>query len=145
MGRVRRPLVNLLTIVSVVLCAAGGALWARSYFVQDIFLLADREGHSTLVAHSSAGSFVLFVQPRPGGPVSVDYFTNSPSAFAPPVTALITFRYDPNFATPIIVFPQWTIVAFAAPLPIARFYLWRRRGRRAAGRGFPVDAATTTA
>jgi hypothetical protein len=34
---VKRRLLNLLTLLSRLLCGAVVALWARSYFVQDLF------------------------------------------------------------------------------------------------------------
>ena len=59
----RRRLLNLLTALSMLLCAATVVLWARGYRVKDVLLWPTAGGMATL--ESNRGQFVLVVMRSP--------------------------------------------------------------------------------
>ena len=142
----RRLAVNLLTWLSLLLFVAGCALWVRSYFVQDVLVFALPDGTTATVVHSNAGSFLVMGRDGSAFPASVEHLREEVGPLAD-AEGLITFLYDrnPTLGMRAIVFPQWAAVAPCARVPVARLTVRRRRRRRSAARGFPVNAAEPTA
>lgn len=145
---VRRLLISFVTGLSLFLFVAGCALWARSYFVQDVLVFALPDGRTTSAVHSTAGSIVLLRRDGLAFPTSANHFTEDAHAWAEGPGGLVTFIYDRNPSDPglsAIVFPHWVAAVPFAMIPAARLVLRAVRRRRSAGRGFPVNSAEQTA
>jgi hypothetical protein len=135
----KRSLLNLLTVLSLLLCVAGAAAWARSYVAVDVVTV--RSGRRQADLFCNRGSYVLrsFVHEADYGrswawvvdPAQVDAAT----AFRE--LAHFEWSTDRVFSTPVlyVIAPQWTVPAAFGILPAGRL-VRRRRWRRwqAAGR-----------
>jgi hypothetical protein len=132
-------LLNLLTALSLLLCASVAALWIRSYFVHDILhvftpgrwvILQCHSGGFGATANASvADKYLVTWESEPGE-----------MGLAPGELSRFDYTSGPSFGT-MLIFPLWTAVALFALPPLVRLALWRRR-RRSAAPGFPVEATT---
>ena len=132
-----RRLLNLLTIVSLLLCVAACALWMRSYWSYDILFA----GGSTVFAelHSAKGGVTWigqwesdarrnawvrvtsFPAANHGDQGLLEFGGSSQRSKAPPVT----WRALAAWA------PHWAVAGAAGALPTRRMLARRRRSRRA--------------
>jgi hypothetical protein len=155
----KRRLLNLLTLLSLLLCVAVAALWVRSYWVSDAILIANGAGERG--AQTVFGTGVLVTNNMPHGRARLrwDRFDGgllsawedgSPRSLpnrlgfgyrftrlAPAGTRVTTPDADvalpPIISTRKVMVPLWLPVALFALLPAARLYR-RIRPRYAAGR-----------
>ena len=122
----KRRLVNLVTLLSLLLCVAVVGLWVRSYRVSDI--LERSNGHRHFALHSVNGLMGVVFQRLPDDvgrhgllwtveDVIVDYSAGR---------ALVRFEWR----TSHILFPQWVIVILSATLPAVTLRRIMRRRRR---------------
>jgi hypothetical protein len=148
---VRRLLVNLLTCLSLLLAVSTCALWVRSYFVGDGVLVNLGTPLLAIDAprlsfNSVAGTVGVFWERWP--PIQFEVLRTTASA--KPIgggylRALVMFDAGtlPWGGGHMVMFPHWTAAVFFSLLPAVRLVL-RRRRRRSAARGFPVDATPPT-
>lgn len=134
----RRHPLNVLPIVSLLLCLAVVALWVRSYVVHD-WVCAARGGRAVYV-HSSAGSITVVSDAGTAGPATaVHWFADRDPmpAGGTRLAALVHFHAGtlPGLRITLVRFPHWAAAVVAAAWPLARLV---RRRRTPAG-GFPVD------
>jgi hypothetical protein len=138
---VRRLLVNVLSVVSLLVALAIALLWARSYLVQDVLLIYT--GRNGVGIHSTGGHFVVLHDFAPSTwyepGVSWQREDDVTPYGASVALALLRFDVERFSNGRLWVFPQWPLVALALVLPTARL-LFRRR-LKAGGAGFPLDAA----
>jgi hypothetical protein len=131
-----RRLLSLLTLLSLLLCAAACVLWVRSYWVSE-----------AVVAHRAAWTYgvvsrsgvVRFVREPPPifTPATWEWVSTRPSAApAMPAPGFLGFGYfaDPVAGVRIVYMPWWSvlILAFAPSLLLRRSHGLRRAARRRA-------------
>ena len=156
---VKRRLLNLLTVLSLLLCAAVVALWVRSYFRVDIWVFverADARGLSLDYLVSDHGKFQIR---RSGGRPAPGYRRFEVDHRVEPASYGRDYRkvYDMGRASPAgvrtnfwfagfglfrygyaagwhadVVVPQWLVALIFASLPAARLYR-RPRAKRPPG------------
>jgi hypothetical protein len=129
-----KRLLNLLTLLSLLLCVAVVALWVRSYLVQDH--LTVRRPHRHITVGTEYGAFVIFhtsydddigtswnwnVEPLPYQP-----------GLSPLALALVTIEATQGFSpqTLVIVLPQWAVAAVFGTFPVGRLIRHHRSRRR---------------
>ena len=139
-----RFLLNLLTALSLLLCATAGALWARSYSFMDFRSVQDRSTGTALAA--SRGQVMLerthAVPPNAYPPTegvftargaATDLAALSPSGLATDL-AFAGFGYRtvvrPDEFRRAVFVPFWAIAAALLTLPAARAIAFARRRRR---------------
>ena len=128
----RRRLLNLLTLLSLLLCVAVVVVWVRSYWASDTIKIK-HEGRLTNV-HSVGGSFrvIVFASPNPF-PARFKVRTSEPQPSELARPGLTTFESGADVADGVlyfVAFPQWTVVALCAVLPAARLARQARRDLR---------------
>jgi hypothetical protein len=154
-----RRLLNLLTVLSLLLCVAAVALWARSNWACDYWFRGDErapDDASVWAAASGPGALWLYHESydarmrQRSGPALVGGFR---SQERPPDVLLMSdptfpgnedFRHlwfawksadDGPFGDQLLIIPDWCLVVVAALLPAGRFFGWHIRWhRRKAGR-----------
>lgn len=128
-----RRLVHILTVGSVVLCAALTAAWARSYFIEDEVIFT--RGTRRVGLYSNGGQLVVVVhrasQDRGRG---IEWNRDTSTAGTPySVNRLVALGLFKRVQTPsgsYCIFPHWPLAAFAAAptgIRIARQRAARRR------------------
>jgi hypothetical protein len=132
----RRRLLNLLTVLSVLVCVAAVALWVRSYWRYDLGSVAI--GYEEVGYHSLRGHLMGFwsshIGQRPES--GRNTFRCTPGEWR--WGSLLEFHGDwwavydqPPHVTRISVsFPHWTLAAVAAVPPAAAVIRRRRRRKR---------------
>jgi hypothetical protein len=130
-----RHLLNLLTLLSLVLCVAVVALWVRSYWAQDT-LMVMRGARLTNVG-SVGGSFFISLHASPFPlPRRVIVHASDPGMtrgdFAQNLIGFMAAEDVPEGTLGFVMFPQWTVVAACVAMPGTRLARRRRRKRREA-------------
>ena len=154
-----RPLLNLVTTLSLLACAAVVALWVRSYWVSDAVLGGNRSGEWGTQTLSGTWAFVRTNAPHGHATLRWDRFDSRLSSVWEDGSALslpnrLGFGYrsrllptanirlpnpepgvtlPPLIVTRMVLLPLWLAAAVLAVLPAARLYR-RIRPRYAAGR-----------
>lgn len=139
----KRRVLNILTALSLLVAAAGAAVWGRSYAVADSVSI--QRGTRAINLFSDGGSYVIitFLQRADDGS---SWAWEAEVTGVDPATAgrrLLHFEWTrhtslQDWRSPVYVAaPQWTVPALFGALPAIRISRWRRR-RRAAGPGFPL-------
>ena len=149
MPPLRRLPLNLLTLLSLLLCAALAALWARSYWRED-GLAWERRTHEHSVV--SLWGLLRFdygmeVVPLPGSPGRSGFARTSMPAHPdsgasiwgetrhPTSTCVWGLGLNAHSPPQTLYVPHWVLVATTAALPVARLArAWTARRRRRAGR-----------
>lgn len=145
----RRWLFNLLALLSLLVCIASLALWARSYWFRDEIALSRGRCLVTL-ASGGSGCDVEWTTDWPGNPAigplhrSRRIASHPMSARARPIRSLWNFSYQtsitgvgPDDGTPGIptrfhrlAAPLWLVTLITAALPAHRLRQRRSRARR---------------
>ena len=138
----KRPLLNLLAALSLLLCVGTALLWVRSYRGCDALLVPRRPGDRVCVT-SEFGVVVVEVEGALRGVPQTgwEYFA-SPLPRRWPVRRSAGFEvYRGSVAhyvrlppTPLhgVTVPHWFLLIATAILPAWRYERWRRRSRAAA-------------
>ena len=122
-------LLNLLTILSLLLCVAAVVLWARSYFVQDMLYVP--VGRRTAVIQSASGQLFTLVVRQPIGARWLRQPGKPPEGDSR-IGALVRVRWDfgSRSQSHYLILPHWPVAALAALPLVARVVIRRwRRGR----------------
>ena len=139
----KRRLLNVLTVFSLLISAAAGALCARSYGTEDV-LTVTTGGPRTIVARSAAGSIVLTEEMTPARRWFTNVTANDLTSFDERIAASNAVPCgDAYMGLPVLshwTFPHWAVVMAAVLLPAFRCIY--PHVHRCAARGFPVGAAT---
>ena len=148
----KRRLLNILTALSLLLCATSVALWVRSYRASDGLTVNRKDGTSAgVLVLSERGRLLLAVQPDPGrtmiparGGGRLYFGTEAPVPGERPTWSWLyaadpeTFRHEaggflvqvtPDFLW-LFTVPWWAAAAACAVIPAARV---PRRTRRRPG------------
>jgi hypothetical protein len=147
MRRLGRILLNALTIGSLVLCLAVVVLWARSYWLYDLFGWRQPprpDGDRVFVdLVSGAGGVAMEVSRHPSG--RAKRYPGDGWYWVTPVPFRMVYASDkgrtrwgfafdrlegPFGPYTLIIFPLWLPAALFAALPVARGALFVRRRRR---------------
>jgi hypothetical protein len=144
--RLRRILLKAATVLSLLLCAATGALWVRSYrTIDDVSYVADGPLPSvSYFANSVDGGMTLdrFVRsapspPTPGRvPAGFSARHGEPRRFRPPLNWLgfgADVRTGPFGIQYEVVVPYYAVVLITSVLPALALWRYVRRPRRADG------------
>jgi hypothetical protein len=156
---VRRRLLNLLTVLSLLLCVATGVLWIRSHFVEDQLIWRNVNGArwvSTAPGHLVIGLELADWSGWPTDSYGVRYERGQPLPVAEHVVRTLVLNVGPRdtfeqwqragfgwwrwrpasrasvFAR--LVVPLWAVIPVTAALPLWRGIRAWRRSRRNAGR-----------
>jgi hypothetical protein len=121
----KRRLLNLLTVLSVLLCLAFSAAWVRGSFAEDGIRLATSRGqrmrvgwgHGILVA-----SYELRIHPKPRSPTPAVRWHLRPPPFFEPIRTPSGFFHRGRLSdlAGYTTVPLWLPVLLAALLPLAR-------------------------
>ena len=127
-----RRLLNLVTGVSVLVCAAAAGIWARSLQFGDC--VSVRLGARVVYVTSEGGCYACSTFTRPearGVRWSWGSYAKRCGA-ARAARSLVHFAFGPEAGAHDFVVPQWIVPAVFGALPAARIAGWSRR-RRAVG------------
>jgi hypothetical protein len=137
----KRRLLNVLTVLSLLLCVAVAVLWVRSGWVSDAVLYGNGAGEYGV--QSLRGVVVVAVTNRPHAPrtLRVDRFGALPPQSVPnrlgfgyrvqdvPLPPSSALDPPPVVHQRMLVVPLWFVVAVLGCLPACRFYVAYRRQR----------------
>ena len=142
-----RRLLTALTVLSLLLCLAGGALWARSYSVADSITV--RSGRRLTDFFSEGGSYTFRTIIHEGD-AGREWARESERADVDSATALRVLAHFEWTSTNVfnrpsryVIAPQWTVPAVFGILPAFRGHRWCRR-HFARRRGFDIEPVTPT-
>src|SRR5688572_15784319 len=112
----KRRLLNLLTVLSLLLCLGGAVLWARSYVAADTFTVQTDKRH--FVVFSNGGSYLArsVYLPNNYGPRVTWTAASRAFHYESALRELVRFdwtRHTENWKTIgySVVVPQWTVPA----------------------------------
>jgi hypothetical protein len=139
----RRRLLNLLTLLSLLLCVAVVALWARSYGRSDLVRFDIGEGRTYVLAESARGRLQLGLA-RESGTANPDVRASRWAHGSGPAADLYPLPHSfiglgwgrrvdlPPWVSfrPSVACPHGLVVFLSAALPTLALYGVRRRRRR---------------
>ena len=142
-----RRLLNLLAVLSLLLCVGLAVLWVRSYRTASVVGFcteSSRDGWFRRIycaAYSGRISFISLRQNvRAGTGASGFYARDDPDTAPRPITGAcrVWSRKSPgeNMGWTEVRVPHWFVVALLAAWPVVRFV--RARWRKSDPAGFPV-------
>jgi hypothetical protein len=125
----KRRLLNLLTLLSLLLCAAVCTLWVRSYFVQDMIYFP--VGSRTAISQSAGGQLFTIVVNQAAGARWLRQANPVPDGGSRTRALMyIRWNFSPHRPSQHLIVPHWLVAAGGGLPALLRIGVRRYRKRR---------------